>query len=178
MLIQPFLDTNNNSRLDEDELLYLEDPALLLLINSEALSRYRPEIQSDGIALTLSPETYRLDIDSAGLPLDRTAREGAYAVEVVPGQYTTVSIPLTLAYTVSGVVMDAAGAAVPGARVEAIGLSGHRQLSITNGAGVYYLEQLQPETYDLRVNGAAGGTESLELTTEENSFLERNILLL
>ena len=178
VLIQPFLDTNNNGDRDAGEPMYLEAPNLLMQVNHRSLRHYRAEVKSDGVAMSLAPATYRLDIDPAGLPLDRTARKLSYAIEVVPGQYTTVPVPLALSYTVSGVVVDSSGEAVSGARVEAISASGHRQLSITNGAGVYYLERLRPEAYDIQVNGAPVETAPLELETETNSFLEREIHML
>lgn len=178
LLLQPFLDINSNGSREAEEPLYLEDPHLLLKVDKDSLQYRQAKIQPDGVLLTMPPATYRVDIDPAGLPIDRTARELAYAVDVIAGQYTTVSVPLTLSYTVSGVVIDSNGESVSGARVEAISASGHRKMSVTNGAGVYYLERLYPEIYDIQVDGTVLENAPLMLEEETSPFLEREIHLL
>lgn len=178
LLLQPFLDTNGNGSREAEEPLYLEDPHLLLKVDNDTLQFRRPELQVDGVLLTMAPATYRVDIDPAGLPIDRTARELAYAADVIAGQYTTVAIPLTLSYTVSGVVTDRNGESVEGARVEAISASGHRKMSVTNGAGVYYLERLYPESYAIQVDGTVIENAPLRLEEETSPFLEQEIHLL
>ena len=178
LLVQPFLDNNGNGLRDEEEPLYLESPELLFQVNHESISRYRAEVQSDGILLVVPPDTYRLDIDPAGLPIDRMATSSAYAVEVDAGQSTQIALPLSISHTVSGVVINQDGLAVPGARVEAVGISGHRQISITNGAGVYYLERLMPESYDLIVDGVVIENSPLVLEGTNEPFHEREIHLL
>lgn len=176
--LQPFFDTNTNGVKESGEPLYLDSPELLMRINHSAVNPYQSNAQSDGISMVLPPDTYRLDIDPAGLPLDRNAAEMSYAVEVVAGQYTTVAVPLVLTYSVSGVVTDRMGVAVSGARVEAVSDRGHRQISITNDAGVYYLERLQPEAYELMVNGVLTQDSLLLLEGETEAFQEREIHLL
>ncbi len=176
--LQPFFDTNANGVRESEEPLYLDSPELLMLVNHKAVNAYQSDVQSDGVSMVLPPGTYRLDIDPAGLPLDRNAAEMAYAMEVVAGQYTTVAVPLVLTYSVSGVVSDRAGVAVAGARVEAVSDRGHRQISVTNGAGVYYLERLQPEAYELTVNGVLIQDSPLFLEGETEAFQEREIHLL
>ncbi len=178
MVLQPFLDTNGNGSREAEEPLYLEDPHLLLKVDNAALQSHQAEIQPDGVLLTMPPATYRIDIDPAGLPIDRAARELAYAADVIAGQYTTVTVPLTLSYTVSGVVVDSNGEGVSGARVEAISASGHRKMSVTNGAGVYYLERLYPERYEIQVDGNTVEAAPLHLEEETSPFLEREIHLL
>ena len=176
--LQPFFDDDADGIRDEDEEMYLDSPDLLFSINQDYIDRRESKIYSDGISLSLPADTYRLDVDPAGLPLDKTAAETSYAVTVVPGQYTTVAIPLMTTYSVSGVVIDENGLAVAGAQVEAIGVSGHRQQSITNGAGVYYLERLRPEDYAISVNGVLLEDSSIVLEGESETFLEQEIRLL
>ncbi len=178
LILQPFLDADADGVRDISEPLYLEDSELLLQINHRALSTYQLAAQADGLMMTLPPDTYRLDIDPAGLPLDRTIASLAYAVEVVAGQYTAVPLPLLLSYSVSGVVVDASGAVVAGARVEAMSEQGDRKVSVTNGAGVYYLERLRPEVYKLEVNGVVLEHVPLILEGESEPFQEREIQLL
>ena len=177
LLVQPFFDTNANGVRDAGEPLYLESLELLIVINNDSVNTYQSETRPDGLLLPLAADTYRLDIDPAGLPIDRTAAEMAYAVEAVAGQYTTVAVPLVPTYSVSGVAIGADGLAISGARVEAVSVNGHRQTSITNGAGVYYLDRLKPGAYSLSVNGTALEDGSIVLEGD-NTFLERELHLL
>src|SRR6185437_707581 len=52
--------------------------------------------------------------------------------------------------TIGGTVTDAAGAAVPGARVVVTGQTGERQ-GTTNDSGIFRIENLEPGTYTVRV---------------------------
>ena len=178
LLVQPFFDTNANGIQDADEPLYLDDPELLFAINHTAVTLEQSDMTERGLLLSLAPDTYRLDVDEAGLPLDRTAANMSYAVEVVPGQHTTVAVPLVLTYTVSGVVIDENGLVVPGARVEAVAVNGDRKVSVTNGAGVYYLERLHPEAYVLSVDGRLIDDVPLSLEGETSTFQEKDLHLL
>jgi hypothetical protein len=68
--------------------------------------------------------------------------------------YTPIIIPLQPSYTIGGVVTDAEGKPLAGARVESISTKSKSSvISVTNSAGVYYLEQLRQGTYELKVNG-------------------------
>lgn len=177
LLVQPFFDDNANGQLDADESLYLENPELLFTLDNKPMSAYQGDRQSDGLLLTANPGTYRMDIDAVGLPLDRTTAITSYAVDISPGQFTALPVPLVRSYAVSGVVFDANGVPVSGARVEAVSDDGHRRVSITNGAGVYYLERLKPKAYNLSVGGAAVEDSRLLLEDETESFQNREIRL-
>ncbi|MCC5658129.1 carboxypeptidase-like regulatory domain-containing protein [Nostoc sp. XA010] len=167
LMIQPFLDKNQNGKLDRGESIYTENSDLLLLVNNQPIKRLQPSIQSDRINIRLYPGTYRLDIDPAGFPVDWQASTDAIAVNVVAGSYTSVMIPLIRSYTLSGVVTDAQGNAIAGVRVEAIQLStGKRRFSVTNSAGVYYLEGLQQGENELQINGKSIGSIKLEESSE------------
>ncbi|MDY6781013.1 MAG: carboxypeptidase-like regulatory domain-containing protein [Cyanobacteriota bacterium] len=176
MWIQPFFDDNNNGKLDLGEKLYIQEPELLLLVNNQPLQSLRPEIRSHGIFLFLPPDTYRLDIDPAGFPLDWHSPVSAYGVEVELGSYTPVSIPLNLAYTVTGLVTDEEGNAVNGAKVEAISVGGDRRVfSITNNAGVFYLENLQQGSYNLLIDDLPAIPKTLILDESSKPFQEINL---
>ncbi len=176
MLIQPFFDRDNNGKRHTHEKFYLEDSNLLLVINNKSLESWRPDIQRNGIFIDLEPGIYRLDLDPAGFPPDWSPVENAYAVEVVAGSYTPVLLPLTVSYTVTGVVTDAAGKVAVGARVEAVPAdSSQRILSITNGAGVFYLEKLQQGSYTLLVNGQPAQPNTLEINQSSQPFQELNL---
>lgn len=176
LLIQPFLDENSNGDRDPGEKLYLDNPELLIVLNNKPVNTFRPETRRNGVYVRLSPDTYRLDLDPAGYPLDWKPVETAYAVKVVPGSYTPVQIPLIRSYSVTGVLTDSAGAAIGGARVEAVPTGGGlRRLSVTNGAGVFFLENLSQGTYDLLVNGNPAQPNTFTITPETPAFQEFNI---
>jgi hypothetical protein len=176
LMIQPFLDRNNNGKRDSNEEIYTENSDLLLMVNHKSIRTWRPQVENDTITVRLEPGTYRLDLDPAGFPLDWQAIDDAYAVDVVAGSYTTVMIPLIQAYTRTGVVTDAQGHAVAGARVEATQAdTGKREFSVTNGAGVYYLEGLEQGNYTLKINGKLAQPETLNLEESSESFQELNL---
>ena len=176
MLIQPYFDRNNNGKKDGGEDIYTNEPELLILINNETIRSLRPFVSKQGIFIRLPPATYRLDLDPAGFPLDWAARETAYAVEVVAGVFTPVAIPLSLSYTVAGTVTDAAGNPIAGATVEAIPTEeGNKVLSITNGAGIFYLEQLKQGTYNLLINGQPADPSTLEINEKSEPLAEVNL---
>ncbi|MBD2387293.1 carboxypeptidase-like regulatory domain-containing protein [Cylindrospermum sp. FACHB-282] len=174
LLIQPFFDRNGNGKRDAGEDAYTENVESLLVINTRSIKPLKPEVLGDRILLRLPPGTYRLDLDPAGFPPDWQATIDALAVDVVAGGYTPIVIPLFPAYTRSGVVTDAQGKAVAGARVEAIQSDkGIRHFSVTNGAGVYYLEGLHQGNYTLQINGKS--VDSLKLQESSEPFQELNL---
>jgi hypothetical protein len=174
LLIQPFLDDNNNGKLDSGEKIYTSNPELLIVINNRPLKSFQPDMRSDRILLRLFPGIYRLDLDPSGFPPDWQAKQDGLAVDVVAGGYTTVSIPFIRAFTRAGVVTDIQGNAVAGARVEAIDKNQNiRRFSVTNAAGVFYLENLPQGNYTLEINGLQAGSLKLEPTSEP--FQELNL---
>lgn len=175
--LQPFLDTNNNSILDNGEEIYTEMPQQLFSLNNLSLKNFAGlNITPQGIILQIPPGTYRLDLDPAGYPLDQKPMQSAYAVEVVAGSYTTVAIPFIASYTVGGTVVDLQGKAIAGARVEAIAIVGeNKAISITDIAGTFYLENLQQGVYKLLVNGQETEPRTLELTKDSSPLSELNL---
>ncbi|HEY9633700.1 MAG TPA: carboxypeptidase-like regulatory domain-containing protein [Coleofasciculaceae cyanobacterium] len=177
LLIQPFFDRNNNAKHDPEEEYYTETANLLFILNNQPLKSSRPEVQGDRVLVRLPPGTYRLDLDPAGFPLDWQPSVDAMAVDVVAGSYTPIPVPLIPSFSLSGVVTDNTGTAVAGARVEAIGSKGtQRRFSVTNGAGVYYMERLQPDTYTLLVNGEPTQPSTITLNNSSEPFSELNLL--
>ncbi|PSB45643.1 hypothetical protein C7B80_16260 [Cyanosarcina cf. burmensis CCALA 770] len=173
LLIQPFFDRNNNSKRDPSEEIYTENCDLLLILNNQPLTAWRPKIQHNRILLRLPPNTYRLDFDPAGFPPDWQAHLQALAVVVSAGSYTPVFVPLVPAFSRTGVVIDMQNKPIAGATVEAIGKSGQRKFSVTNSAGVYYLEGLSQGEYTLTVNGRSH--LRLKLDTSTKPFQELNL---
>lgn len=180
VLLQPFFDKNNNGVRDDGEDLYTEDIATLFLINNQPLSRFgisHPKVVREGVLFELPPNTYRLDIDPAGYPLGWKSSSTAYAVTVVPGTYTTITIPLAPSYVVTGRAIDKDGKPIIGANVEFVSRSNPKKrfASITNNAGIYYLEDLKVDIYKLFVNGKSAQPSILEINSDSKSFLELNI---
>jgi len=177
LLLQPFFDRNNNGKHDSGEEYYTEAANLLFILNNQPLRSSRPDVQSDRILLRLPPGMYRLDLDPAGFPLDWQPSIDAMAVEVVAGSYTPILVPFIPSFTLSGVVTNSSGNAIAGARVEAVGSKGTlRRFSVTNGAGVYYMERLQPDTYTLLVNGEPAQPSTITANESSEPFLELNLL--
>ncbi|MEO1432296.1 MAG: carboxypeptidase regulatory-like domain-containing protein [Cyanobacteria bacterium J06633_8] len=174
--IKPFLDSNNNGKRDSGEKIYTENSDLLLMVNNKSIKSWRSRVQNDRITVRLPPGSYRLDLDSAGFPLDWFTSTNAIAVDVVAGSYTPIMIPFTRSYTRTGVVTNTTGEAVAGTRVEAIGKDNDnniRRFSVTNGAGVYYLEGLQKGEYELQINGKSVG--ELKIEESDEAFKELNL---
>lgn len=176
LLFQPFFDRNNNGKKDRGEKTYLEDPDLLLAINKKSLKSFRPFTRSNGVYVRLSPDTYLIDIDPAGFPLDWKASQFTSAVEVVAGSYTPVAIPLVLSYSISGVVTNNQNKPLGGAKVEAIPIDkGVKITSVTNGAGVFYLEGLSQGTYQLLINDKAAQPSTITIDETSEPFQEINL---
>ena len=176
LLIRPFADRNTNGKLDKGEEIHTEDAELLFKINHQSLYLLRKEITNRGVYVSLASGEYRLDLDPVGYPFNLKPIESAYAVRVTPGSYTKLDIPFSPSYTAIGVVTDSQGEPVAGARVEAISRQSDRPiLSITNSAGVYFLEGLSQDTYNLTVNDRPVNLKPLEITPDSEPLQEINI---
>ena len=176
IFIQPFIDNNENGLLDNNETVYLEDLEALLILNNQSLKRYPKNIVDRGVYIRLPSGNYRLDLDLAGYPFDTTPKDPALAIEVIAGSYTTVQIPFSPSYTIMGVVSDNQGKPITGARVEAINQNNKKIIfSVTNEAGIYFLEGLKKGEYEIIINSKF--TESLHFSIKENSekLLELNL---
>ncbi len=174
--IKPFYDYNNNEILDGKDKIFTEDANLMLVLNNKPIRSSRPEIKKDGVFVTVSPGMYRLDLDPAGFPFDWTSSVSSLAIKVAPGSYTEVLIPFSLSYIVSGVVTNTASEPVNGARVEAIPQEeGETIFSVTNPAGVFYLEGLKQGSYDLKINGNPSQPNKLIINESSEPFQELNL---
>ncbi|MEO1374500.1 MAG: carboxypeptidase regulatory-like domain-containing protein [Cyanobacteria bacterium J06635_10] len=178
LLIQPFLDKNSNGKLDRKEKIYTEDLDLLLSLNNKSIKRFRPDINGNGVLIQTPPDNYRLDLDPAGYPIDWKPTQTAYAVEVAAGGFTQRLVPFVPSYTVAGTVTNAEGKPVGGARVEAIATDkskAKKTMSVTNGAGIFFLENLQQGTYKLLINDKPA--KPGEITIDGNSETMQEINL-
>jgi len=103
-----------------------------------------------------------------GAPIGWKAELGPQAIEVVAGSFTTVSVPLTPSYIIAGRVTDLANKPVAGAKVEMLPINSKKlgRSSLTNRAGIYYLEDLQQGKYRFKINDRA---VKKTLTLDQNS---------
>ncbi|MBD2486575.1 carboxypeptidase-like regulatory domain-containing protein [Aulosira sp. FACHB-615] len=176
LLIQPFFDKNNNNKRDRGEPIHTENSDLLFILNNLPIKSFRPDVQKKRIIVSLVPGTYRLDIDPSGFPIDWETAVDSYAVEVIAGSYTPVLVPFHLCYSLSGIVTDESGTPIAGARVEAIApQTQQRRFSVTNDAGVYYLERLPQGTYHIKINEQVAKPDKLILNESSQHFQELNL---
>ncbi|AMA10150.1 hypothetical protein AWQ23_12945 [Picosynechococcus sp. PCC 73109] len=187
IVVIPFIDANRNGVQDETETAYLqgieaETADFLFLINEQPINRfseYEPDLRRRGIFVRLPPDTYRFDVDPAGLPLGWQTTQSAFAVEVSAGSYTPIYVPLTRAYIVAGTVVNAQGKPLGGVRVEAVNQNNpqERSLSVTNGAGIYYLESVGTGVYDLFIDGKPAKPGQLRIEIDAEEFTELDLRL-
>jgi hypothetical protein len=167
------MDKNANGVHDKDETIYTEQADLLFILNNKPLPRSKVQITSKGIYTQLAPGTYRLDLDPAGYPVDGTPTQSAYAVNVVAGSYTTITVPFTISYTIAGVVQNSQGIPVIGAKVEAVSTSKNKKaFVVTNSAGIFFLENLSLGTYQLFVDGQLAQPSTVEIRQDSESTQE------
>jgi len=176
-LIQPFFDNNGNGELDSNEEIYTNAENLLIL-NGDLLRTSQITQQRDRLLVTVPPDQYRLELDPAGFPLDWQATETTFAVTVVPGSYTPITVPLQKSYTVSGTLTNENNEPIGGARVIAIPEeAGERRFSITNQGGVFFLERLKQRTYQLQVRDQSLKPRRIVIDENSPAFQQQNLIL-
>jgi hypothetical protein len=169
-----FFDTNGNGRQDAGEKPYYD--SLLFKINQKPLKYFRVANGTNSATIKLPPDSYRLDIDPAGYPVNYRSSIDALRLDIAAGNITPISVPLVPAYVYTGEVRDTAGKPVSGARVEAISIkNGTKINSITNDAGVYYLEGLEQGEYILKVSNLPAKPDKLKITPTSQPTQELNI---
>ncbi|MDB9495042.1 carboxypeptidase-like regulatory domain-containing protein [Spirulina major CS-329] len=174
--LQPFYDFNGNGQRDGDDRIYRESNDFLI-VNNEVVRGNQIEQEGDRLLLPLPPGRHRIDLEEAGFPPDFQPLFNSVAVEVIEGSYTPVAIPLQASYTLMGVITNADGEPVAGARVEAVNADDEViSFSITNSAGVYYLEQLRLGRYQIKINGqTTSGPNSILFDPESDTLEELNL---
>lgn len=178
LFVRPFADQNNNGQLDKGEKIYTEDAELLLIINHKSLESISNDITKQGVFVPLAPGEYRLDLDPAGYPFNLSPTESSYGVQVTAGSYTKLNIPLNSSYTVIGTVTDSQGQPAAGARVQAISSKSSQSFfSITNSAGVYFLEGLTQDIYNITVDDKSVDLKPLKITSDSEPLQEVNLTL-
>ena len=173
VLIQSFIDRNNNGQRDAGEPLYTESNEFMK-INHEFPPAYRLEKHSDRTLIRLVPGTYRVDLDPSGFPLEYQPTEMTMAVNVQEGSYTPILIPLQQVYGLNGIITNN-GQPANGVKIEAVNLQSKKaKLSLTNAAGVYYLEGLSQGDYEIRIDGKVINTQQVTFNPQSQSLKEMN----
>ena len=176
LLVRPFGDLNTNGQLDRGEKIYTEDVDLLLLINYKSLKSTHKDISSQGVYIPLAPGEYRLDLDPAGFPFNFQPTESSYGVQVKAGSYTKLDIPFNPSYTVIGTITDNQNEPAAGVRIQAVSQKSSKSiLSVTNSAGVYFLEGLSQDIYNITVNDQSVDVKPLRITPDSEPLQEINI---
>jgi hypothetical protein len=164
--IVPFFDRNGNGRQDPGEEGYT-DP-LLLEINRKSLRNFQAQANGLISTLQLTPGSYRLDLNPAGLPISYRSKSAAMQVDVIAGTTTEIPVPLIPAYAMTGVAKNSEGSAIIGGRVEAISLtSSEKYTSVTNDSGIYYLEGLEQGEYRVTISGLPTKRADCQSTCDE-----------
>jgi Carboxypeptidase regulatory-like domain len=137
-------------------------PALETLKKIEHEYSLRDELDS---VWAVNPATGQVNLMGSGWLRARTTADSREIVRVVMNRILTLLVPIiacwmvtipviaqTTSGSISGTVIDASLAGVPGAQVTAINTqTGAQRASVTGGDGRYQLPVLPPGIYDLRV---------------------------
>jgi len=174
--VQPFLDKNANDERDDNEEIYTEHAGLLLILNNKPISKSQLRITNQGVYTQMAPGTYRLDLDPAGYPIGGVPPKESYAVQVTAGGYTNVIIPFSVSYTIAGIVQDKEGNPIGGIKVEAVPVEkGSKSSAITNGAGIFFVDDVRQGVYKMLLDGQSVNTDTIEITPDSELIVEVNL---
>jgi Carboxypeptidase regulatory-like domain len=151
--IQPFFDRNGNGKQDPGEDSYWHSE--LVLLDKQPLNPSRTNKLTDRVEVKADPGSYRLDLNLTHIPAHWRSQFDSLRVNVALGSYTSVPIPLTPIYAVTGIVSNASGQPVPNTPVIATQISGTgTQRTVTTKAdGSYAIEDLAPGSYQISIPG-------------------------
>lgn len=176
IFVQPFLDKNANEERDSNEEVYTEHADLLLILNNKPISKSMLRITNQGIYTQMAPGTYRLDLDPAGYPVGGVPPKESYAVQVTAGSYTNIIVPFSITYTIAGTVQDNQGNPIGGVKVEAVAVEkGNKSSAITNGAGIYFVDNVRQGEYKMLLDGQSVNTDTIEITPDSELIVEVNL---
>jgi hypothetical protein len=171
-----FFDTNQNGKQDAGEQNYW-DP-LLIKINKNDFGFYRNQTEGNVGIISLPPSTYRIDIDPSGYPPNYRSTALSQRVDVVASNTSRISIPLTPSYTVTGILRDQNNNPVADTRIELISANNKTNVdSITNGAGLFYLEDLGQGEYKFKAGDYPISPNTLKIDANTKSLQEINLVI-
>jgi Carboxypeptidase regulatory-like domain len=174
--LSAFIDTNQNGVRDAGEQSYW-DP-LLVKINQSDLNYFRTQTENNISTVSLAPGSYRIDIDPAGYPPNYRTVPAPRRVDVVASDTTRIAIPLTPSYVVTGILKDQNGNPLADTRIEIISADGKFKAdSVTNNAGVFYLEGLGKGEYQFKVNSFPVSPASLKIDVNTQTLQEINLTI-
>jgi hypothetical protein len=159
--IQAFFDRNGNNHQDSGEESYWHPD--LIMLDKKPLNPSQINKLTSRVEIKSPQGSYRLDLNPAHIPARwRSAMIGTASkpldslrVNVALGSYTTVTIPLTPIYTVTGIVSDSVGKPLPRAEVTAVDLSGTgvRRTTMAQADGSYEFVDLALGAYQISTPG-------------------------
>jgi Carboxypeptidase regulatory-like domain len=164
--IQPFFDRNGSGKQDPGEESYWHPQ--LVTLDKKALSGSQTTQIANRVEVRAAPGSYRIDLHAAYLPVrwrsalvDATGQSiDSLRVNVALGSYTTIAIPLTPIYTVTGIALDPTGKPISKIAVTAMQLAGKtdRQETLTNADGSYEFTDLALGAYEISIPGQSAPT--------------------
>ena len=151
--IQPFLDRNLNGKLDGGEDTYWH-PSLVTLDN-KPLDVSRTKWFGDRAEVRTLPGSYRVDFNPAHFPPQWRTSLQALRVNVAPGSFTTIPLPLIPYYNVKGIVSDRRGKPLVNTEIIATPIAGLGNAIATNtdANGKYEFKALDPGIYRIKISG-------------------------
>ncbi len=169
-----FFDTNQNGKQDPGEKSYW-DP-LLLRINQNNLSLYRAQVEGNMGVINLPPASYRVEVDPSGYPPNYRSIAQPQRIDIVASSTSRFSIPLTPSYAITGMLKDQNNNPVADTRVELTSADGKNKVdSITNGAGLFFLEDLGQGEYKFKVSDFSVSPANLKIDVTTKPLQEINL---
>jgi Carboxypeptidase regulatory-like domain len=174
--VSAFFDNNQNGVRDPGEQEYW-DP-LLIKINQSSANLFQTKTEGNVGTISLPPASYRVEVDPAGYPPNFKSDFQPLRVDVVASDTTRISIPLTPSYVVSGILKDQNGNPVADTRVEIISADNKVVAdSVTNNAGLFYLEGLSQGTYQIKTGAFPVSPTSIKINADTKPLQEVNLTI-
>ncbi len=154
IVIEAFFDRNNNGKKDPGEDSYWQPE--LVTLDLKSLNSAQTTQFPNRVEIKAAPGSYRLDVNLAHLPAHWRSTVDSLRVNVALGTYTSIPIPLTPIYTVTGVVTNALGRRLANTQVIATSISDNIDLQLvttTQSDGRYSIADLAPGTYQISIPG-------------------------
>jgi hypothetical protein len=152
-----------------------------ILVDGRAATR----TENDGSFFVggLRPGVYRIELESAMLPIELTPLRRVVVAEVAPAAVTRVDFLVRPEFGIAGRVTDSRGTPVPGIRVELIGADGERAaVATTDAFGLFRVDGLPIGRYELRpveedLGGAVSPTPRREIEIRDDFLFGQDLQL-
>ncbi len=119
----------------------------------------------------LAPGLYRIDLDAEGLPMEFSAAQQSYWVEVSAGAVTRVDFEISLLLGAAGRAYDVDGSHIQQGKVRVVDAYGRTLETPLNQFGYYRVDGLPPGRYRLALVDPDGALRSERTLTLDDDFL-------